>query len=93
MRLLLIALVLTIAVAVPVRGAQAAGVAHEAPLPATAAQEGEGAAPGNGDTVAIQLSVLGVVLATVFVAGTGAFLLRRRLGLTAYTPPKDSGHH
>ena len=93
MRLLLIALVLTIAVVVPVPGAQAADVAHEAPLPATAVQEGQGASPGNGDTVAIQLSVLGVVLATVFVAGTGAYLLRRRLGLTAYTPPKDSGHN
>ncbi|MBI5287453.1 MAG: hypothetical protein HY873_00605 [Chloroflexi bacterium] len=93
MRFLLIALVLTVAAAAPMRGANAASVAHEAPAPAVSAQEDGAASSGNDDTVAIQLSVLGAVLATVFVVGTGAYLLRRRLGLTAYTPPKDSGQH
>lgn len=41
----------------------------------------------------VQLVVLGIVIASVFVLGTGAWLLRRKLGLTAYTPPADSGHH
>ena len=92
MRLLLIALIVTFAAAVPWRGAQAAGLAHDAPAPAVSAQE-EGAGPENEDTVEVQLVVLGVVLSGVFVAGTGAYLLRRKLGLTAYTPPQDSGRH
>ena len=47
----------------------------------------------DDDRVEVQLVVLGVVIGTVFVLGTGAWLLRRKLGLTAYTPPADSGHH
>lgn len=58
----------------------------------TALQEDE-AASGDEDVVEVQLVVLGIVIGTVFVLGTGAYLLRRRLGLTAYTPPADSGHH
>lgn len=47
----------------------------------------------DDDRVEVQLVVLGVVLVTVFGLGTAAYLLRRKLGHTAYTPPADSGHH
>lgn len=54
----------------------------------------EGSEPeSDDDVVEVQLVVLGIVIGTVFVLGSAAFLLRRRLGLTAYTPPADTGHH
>ena len=50
-------------------------------------------AESGDDRVEVQLIVLGVVLVTVFGLGTGGYLLRRKLGRTAYTPPTDTGHH
>ena len=47
----------------------------------------------DDDRVVVQLVVLGIVIATVFVIGTAAFGLRWKLGRTAYTPPPDVGHH
>ncbi len=90
--MLLIALVLTFIAVAPWRAAEAADLVEGAPAPAAAAQSEE-LPSENDDTVAVQLTVLGIVLGAVFVAGTGAYLLRRRLGLTAYTRPADSGHH
>lgn len=55
-------------------------------------QEG-GTSETDDDVVEVQLVVLGIVIGTVFVLGTAAYLLRRRLGLTAYSPPADNGHH
>jgi|CXWL01.1.fsa_nt_gi hypothetical protein len=51
------------------------------------------AAKNGDDRVEVQLVVLGVVLVTVFGLGTGAYLLRWKLGRTAYAPPTDTGHH
>jgi hypothetical protein len=49
----------------------------------------------NDDTrVEVQLVVLGIVIATVFVFGSAMYLLRKRLGLVA--PPPEPGvdaHH
>ena len=49
----------------------------------------------NDDTrVEVQIVVLGIALGTVFVVGTGVFLLRRKLGLVAPPPdPESGGHH
>jgi hypothetical protein len=49
----------------------------------------------NDDTrVEVQLIVLGIAIGTVFVAGTGIYLLRRKLGLVAPPPePGSDGHH
>ncbi len=48
----------------------------------------------NDDTrVRVQLVVSGGVAALVVVAGTGAYLLRRKLGLTTYTPDANGGGH
>jgi hypothetical protein len=95
MRTLFIALVLLAAAvaAGPLwRTAAAAGQSHAALTPAIAAQSQE-LPSENDDRVEVQLTVLGIALGMVFVAGTAAYLLRRRLGLTAYAPPKDSGRH
>lgn len=49
----------------------------------------------NDDTrVEVQLVVLAIAGGTVFVLGTGAYLLRRRLGLVPPPPePGGDGHH
>lgn len=59
-------------------------VEHVAPQTTTA---------DDDDRVEVQLIVLGVVLVTVFGVGTAAYVLRWKLGRTAYTPPTDTGHH
>jgi hypothetical protein len=43
--------------------------------------------------VAVQLVVAGVAAGLVVGVGTAAYMLRRKLGLTAYTPDKDAGGH
>lgn len=46
----------------------------------------------NADTrVEVQLVVLGVAAATVVGAGVAAYMVRRRLGLTAYDPAAHGG--
>jgi hypothetical protein len=48
----------------------------------------------NDDTrVEVQLVVLGAVVGTVFVVGTGLYFLRKRLGLVAPPPEQDAGSH
>jgi hypothetical protein len=59
----------------------------EAPEPGTTADE------DGDDVVEVQLVVLGLVILTVVVAGTGAYLLRRRLGLTQYNPEDHAASH
>ncbi len=97
-RILLVALVLTIGGAFALRDASV----HASNTGAAAEPASEASSAGidfdvdgdeDDDRVEVQLLVLGIVIGTVFVLGTGAYLLRRKLGLTAYTPPVDSGHH
>lgn len=56
------------------------------------------AAPGpvddhDGSRVGVQLVVAGLAVGLVVGVGTGAYLLRRKLGLTAYTPDQNAGGH
>lgn len=94
MRMLIVpilALVLTLAVAA--RGADAAPVAPSVDAPAVTAQ----AVDDNDDTrVEVQLIVLGVVAFVVVGVGSGAYLLRKRLGLVKGPPDQSAaghGHH
>jgi hypothetical protein len=77
-------------------------VRHDAPVVMTGEGPGDEGLTGevsttasddDDDTVAVQLVVLGIVIATVFVIGTAAYGLRWKLGRTEYTPPPDVGHH
>ncbi len=44
--------------------------------------------------VGVQLTVLGLAAVVVVVIGTGAYFLRKKLGLTAAPPPQTgAGHH
>lgn len=43
--------------------------------------------------VGVQLVVAGIAAGLVVGVGTGAYLLRRKLGLTAYTPDQNAGGH
>jgi hypothetical protein len=45
--------------------------------------------------IGVQLVVAGIAAGLVVGVGTGAYLLRRKLGLTAYVPPETGGggHH
>lgn len=97
-RILLAGLVLTVGSAFAFQG----GAAHATETGATWEPVTEASPTGidfdvdgdeDDDRVEVQLLVLGTVIVTVFILGTGAYLLRRKLGLTAYTPPADSGHH
>jgi flagellar biosynthesis protein FliP len=43
--------------------------------------------------VAVQLTVLGLAAVVVVVVGTGAYFLRKKLGLTAPPPQQTGGGH
>lgn len=43
--------------------------------------------------VGVQLAVAGAAAVVVVVLGTGAYFLRKRLGLVAPPPKQDGGHH
>ncbi len=95
MRALLVTLLVLIAVlslrTSTITNAAAAPVVN---APAPTISHGQDAADVNDDdTVAVQLIVLGIVFGTVFVLGSAAYVLRVKLGRTAYTPPTDTGHH
>ena len=47
----------------------------------------------DGSRVGVQLVVAGITAALVVGVGTGAYLLRRKLGLTAYAPEQAGGGH
>lgn len=97
-RLLTAGLVLTVACVLTLRGAGVHAAARPAPYEPSAQATAAGIefdvdGDEEDDRVEVQLLVFGTVVLVVFVLGTGAYLLRRKLGLTAYTPPTDTGHH
>jgi hypothetical protein len=72
----------------------AAGAERAPDEPALHAQplvgDGETTDSEDDETVNVQLVVLAVVGGVVFLLLPLGYLLRRRLGLTAYTPPAES---
>ncbi len=99
MRTVLLACVAALVVFTAMRvEAFASSSAPGSPIAAPSTQSEE--VDDNGDTrVEVQLVVLGIAVGTVFVFGSGAYLLRKRLGLVAPPPEEDAaashagGHH
>ena len=88
----LISLVLLSALAT--RPAQAAGLPHTGVHAATAMQSAPAQVDDHDESrVGVQLVVVGIAAGLVVGLGTGAYLLRRKLGLTAYSPDQASGGH
>ena len=91
-------LVLIFAAAIPaVRRAQAAG---EPTASGRSVRAGEATGPSpvdnhDGSRVGVQLAVAGVAVGLVVGVGTAGYFLRRKLGLTAYSPdhPPGGEHH
>ena len=95
MRLLPFALLLVVMLfaAVSVRPALAANSAPGA-APAAAMRQDKPPIPSNNDTrVRVQVGVLCAAVAVVVVAGTGAYFLRKYLGLVPPPPSQDAGGH
>lgn len=96
MRLLSITLISLVVFA-----ALAAGPAHAAGVPVRDAGTvvASQSAPRqvddhDGSRVGVQLVVAGIAAGLVVGVDTGAYLLRRKLGLTAYSPDQAAdGHH
>jgi hypothetical protein len=95
MRTLSIALLaaLTLLAAASVTRAHAAAAPPPGMPPALLYQQKQ--VDQHADTrVAVQLVVLGTAAVVVVVIGTGAYFLRKRLGLTAAPPEQGAdGHH
>ena len=91
MRVLLLSLVIMCALAS--YASPRSEAASDVAAPATAATARQ-AVDDNDDTrVDVQLAVLGIAIGTVFVLGTGAYLLRRKLGLVPPPPEEAAGGH
>jgi hypothetical protein len=93
MRLAVLVIAFVLAIAAATEHARAAEDAPHNPVPAASRGVDIEIDDNDDDVLEVQVIVLGVVMGSVFVLGTAAWLLRRRLGLTAYTPPADDGHH
>jgi hypothetical protein len=91
MRVLLVFLIVLFATVVPTHAAIAANDAEPGDEPAVVQPLGEDAGDDD-DTVDVQLVVLASIVGIIFILLPLGYLLRRRLGLTAYTPPADSHH-
>ena len=95
MRLLSFALLLAVMLfaAVSVRPALAVTSAPGAE-PTAAMRQDKPPVPSNDDTrVRVQVGVLCAAVAVVVVAGTGAYFLRKCLGLVPPPPSHDAGGH
>ena len=91
MRVLLLSLVLICALAADASPRAGAASDVAAPAPTTTARQ---AIDDNGDTrVEVQLVVLGIAIGAVFVLGTGAYVLRKKLGLAPPPPEQGSDDH
>lgn len=95
MRLLSITLIsLVVLGALATQPARAAGVPAHDPGAVVASQSAPRQVDGHdGSRVGVQLVVAGIAAGLVVGVGTGAFLLRRKLGLTAYAPDEAAGGH
>ncbi len=92
MRVLLLVIALIVAGVVLERGTAVAS--DFAPPAAIAASARQQEIDDNDDTrVEVQLVVLAIAVSTVFVLGTGAYVLRKRLGLVPPPPEQEQNHH
>lgn len=92
MRVLLLSLAIICALAVD--ASPRAGAASDIAATAPAATARRQAIDDNGDTrVEVQLVVLGIAIGAVFVLGTGAYVLRKKLGLAPPPPEQGSDDH
>ena len=88
------ALVVVMAVALERGRADAATVPLQpAAVVASPQQEKPVVDDHDGSRVGVQLVVAGIAAGVVVVLGSGAYLLRRRLGLTAPPPEQGAGGH
>jgi hypothetical protein len=83
---------MTLIAAAGVTRVHAAADVRADPAPAISLQQ---QVDQHDDTrVAVQLAVLGAAAVVVVVLGTGAYFLRKKLGLVAPPPKQDgAGHH
>jgi uncharacterized membrane protein len=88
-RLLVSIVVVAAAITSSAASVRASTLTARAPESAIAGQQQQ-VDPHDDTRVEVQLVVLGAVIALVVVVGTGAYLLRRRLGLTTYSPPPEA---
>jgi hypothetical protein len=95
MRLLSLTMILALALLL----AATAGRAFAAPVPrrdaraAVSYQQKKHVDDHDESRVAVQLIVAGIAAGVVVVVGSGAYLLRKRLGLVAPPPAQGSGGH
>lgn len=77
-----------------IRPAYAAGLPPRDAVTSAAAQSTPKPVDSHdGSRVGVQLVVAGVALGLVVGVGSAAYLLRRRLGLTAYSADEAAGGH
>jgi hypothetical protein len=86
-------LVMTLFAAASLRPVYAAATPHRAAPAAALPQENQQVSSNDGTRVKVQVIVLCSAVVLVVVIGTGAYFLRKRLGLTAPPPKQDAGGH
>jgi hypothetical protein len=88
-------LLLLLATASSRPSAHAADAALRVEAQAALRQSTPAVASHDGSRVGVQLVVAGLAAGLVVGVGTAAYVLRRKLGLTAYSPDQspDGGHH
>ncbi len=76
------------------RHAAAAAATPHTPASVAVQQQAPQPVPSHDDSrVGVQVGVLCAAVALVVVVGTGAYFLRKALGLTAPPPKQDAGGH
>jgi hypothetical protein len=100
MRLTALALLLPLIFAATVPAVRPAQAGGELTASARGVQSGQATGPPHvddhdGSRVGVQIAVAGVAAGLVVGVGTAAYFVRRKLGLTVYSPdqPREGGHH